>query len=209
MTDEAQGHNAENAPARPASTRWSEDPVQDDDALAPPYVPGRSTPAASTSDDFPFDQFDIDGDGEVAHVEETVSDSGDRGWSPADLEDEDPADEWTRAYDVDDSSALDAELEPVLQSDTVEEAEPIESAEWEPETEPGSETDARFEPDGTIDLEVSSEDHAAEEVASVLDRLARLLREDGEAAVRREMDSSDRLTALVSSLVSGHLSGRR
>lgn len=233
MTDEAHGYNSEDAPIRPASTRWTEDTVQDDavrddDGLAPPYVPGRRTPsAASTSttstsssppsttsdDDFPFDQFDIGGEADAAAPESPVREEAaaedERGvtddfgaeadetvWSPEELDegdiddDAEPYGEWMPGYEEDDSSAVDAELEPITEEPPVEEVE----------------TEHRFEPDGSIETEPSGE--RAQEVAAVLDRLAGLLREEGEDAVRREMQSPDRLTALVSSLLSGHLSAR-
>lgn len=241
MTDEARGYNSEDAPARPASTRWSEDPVQDDDGLAPPYVPGRRTQAAtSEEEDFPFDQFDGEGEtagdtdtaapeagvGEEATVvdeagvaEDVGSETGARVWSPEDLEDDDEPvgraepehgegsyeegsygeetfGEWPPGYEDDDASAVDAELEPITDEAPIEEAE---AAEVGPEH--------RFEPDGSI--ESAPSDERVEEVAAVLDRLAGLLREEGEEAVRREMESPDRLTALMSSLLSGHLSARQ
>lgn len=231
MTDEAQGNNFEDVPARPASTRWSEDPVHDDDDdLAPPYVPGRSAPAASSDpDDFPFDQFAIDGSAEAAAVEETESESDDMGWSPADLDDRDDAASYSGSHGFDEGPGLDAELEPVTESDPVEQAESFETPEWEPDSEPEPEPDydtegTVFQPDGTIESEPSeptdTSDTAdagqhraggvrAEQAAATLDRLAGMLREDGVEAVSREMDSDDRLTALVSSLLTGHLSTRR
>lgn len=278
MTDEAQGYNSEDAPARPASTRWSEAPVQDDDELAPPYVPGRRSHAAAsnstTSSDsqFPFDPFDNDDEagsaGHEAVVEGEAPTAGDAGvageagvaddfgsqadelvWSPEDLDDggersgdderehdegsyaREPSGEesfgsesygeWSPDYEDDDTSAVDAELEPVTEEAPVEEAEAT-----EPEPPPP------FEPDGSIEMESPYEpdayepdayepdpyagaaqqepaDERVEEAAAILDRLAGLLRDEGEEAVRREMKSPDRLTALVSSLLSGHLSARQ
>lgn len=268
MTDEAHGYNSEDAPVRPASTRWSDDTdpetvVQDDEDLAPPYVPGRRTPAAASTstsssttstststttpdDDFPFDQFDIDGDADAAAPDSSVgeeaaatsgsgvtedpgSEADEMVWSPDELDGgeveqgherfdqaereygeefsgEEPSDEptyaedrygeWTPPYeDEDDGSAVDAELEPLSEEAPVEQ---VEAADVEPEH--------RFEPDGSIE---SGPDERVEEVAAVLDRLAGLLREEGEDAVRREMESQDRLTALVSSLLIGHLSARQ
>lgn len=268
MTDEARGDNFEDAPVRPASTRWSEDPVREDEALAPPYVPGRRPATAAPEEDFPFDQFDIEGGldtdtaepgiglGEEATAadtaaatdagegtgvaEDVVPESDEMIWSPDDLDDGDePFDpgerdrgrvsyaeapyaeesygEWTPGYEADegdegegegegdeDLSAVDAELEPIADESPVEE---IEDPEVESPAEGGDGPEYRFEPDGSI--EASPAEEGVEEVAAVLDRLAALLRDEGEDAVRREMESPDRLTALVSSVVSGHLSARR
>ena len=240
MTDEAHGQSHDDTPTPPASTRWSEDPVQDDESLAPPFVPGRSAgptagataedraPAPTTpaepapapaedededalfpfetsfgadeepetvpEDDFPFDQFDIDGGAAPSTEEETGS-----GWSPS----------------------TDVEWEP---EPTGEPLEPVEETS-EPAEIPEAELvplDAVSEPVVDVEVETTAEqedvyeaepvgpaaDSGAEEVAGLLDRLAGLLREEGAEAVRREMESSDRLTALLSGLIAGYLSGR-
>lgn len=244
MIDEAQGDSPEDTPAPPASTRWAEDPVQDEGGLAPPYVPGRETPVqaaasgeptggeptgteasgaeasgvqpsdaeaadaisgapetadaggsfpfeAEGDDDFPFDQFNLEGEAESAVEEEAPADeyeaAGTMGWSPADLEEEE---EGLVGDDAEPpmESIPEVELVPIVDDPFIDEA-PVE-AELVAETA-GS---------GVAD--------SVDEAAALLDRLARTLRDEGEEGLRREMDSPDRLTALLSGLVAGYLSGR-
>lgn len=48
MTDETSRPTSEDTPAPPASTRWTEEPLHEDDAVASPFVPGRSAPRTPT-----------------------------------------------------------------------------------------------------------------------------------------------------------------
>lgn len=232
MTDQAQGPNPEDAPAPPASTRWSEDPVRGDDTLAPPFVPGRSASAtpereaggagaapprepttSDPEDDFPFDQFDIEGSEGEADEPAVAADSSadDMGWSPADLGDEEatavdeesagsaPApepeepDSWSPPWSDVDQEAPSTEV-----SEAAEPLQPVPATEpAEPEAEAADE--AAVEPETAV---------ATEGVAAVLDRLAWTLREEGEEALRREMDSADRLTAVLAGVLTGYISGR-
>lgn len=250
MIDEAQGESLEDTPAPPASTRWAEDPVQDEGGFAPPYVPGRESAApqassgepssgepadteasgaeasgaeptgpeasgaeatgamsgatetadaggsfpfeAESDDDFPFDQFNIEGDAEPAVEERAPADeyeaAGSMGWSPADLEEEE------------EGSEVEDDAEPPMES--------IPEAELVPIVDDPFADDAPAEEELVAEPAVSGAADGVDEAAALLDRLARTLREDGEEALRREMDSPDRLTALLSGLVAGYLSGR-
>lgn len=237
MTDEAQGQNPEDTPAPPASTRWSEDPVPDEDVLAAPYVPGReaaapapgteeatSEPVASgvpaevdevedepfpfeaPEDDFPFDQFDIEGAPESAVAEEPAPPEQETpaeeqratetvGWSPADLDMEEEEDTgWEPFAEPAVEAEPTVEAAPAAESEPTREAEPVRELESVPEPELVPVTDAGSD--------------AENEVAVLLDRLARLVRDEGEEALRREMESSDRLASLISGLLAGYLSGR-
>lgn len=250
MIDEAQGESLEDTPAPPASTRWAEDPVQDEGGFAPPYVPGResavpqatsgestsgersSTEASGaeatsteashaetsgaeatgavtgapetadaegsfpfegeTDDDFPFDQFNIEGDAEPAVEERAPADeyeaAGTMGWSPADLEEEEAVSEVGDDAEPPMESIPEAELVPIVDDPFAEEG--------------------AVEEELVADAAGSGAADGVDEAAALLDRLARTLRDEGEEALRREMDSPDRLTALLSGLVAGYLSGR-
>lgn len=313
MTDEAQGHRPEEAPTPPASTRWSEEPVQDDDALAPPFVPGRSSTSASHAasdeetaaaepavvedgaveadeavpvdellerqdalpgqeigeetdgdadafpfetesresagigsgsdeDDFPFEQFDIEG----GEAEDDMS------WSPASLygEEADEAGEFEGPGEAEvDEAAAGEEGEPAALAEAgpdgfpgedeeadglpgqEEEVDPwaavpeAEASEWEGDPEDQedpwqseeedpwqSEQTGAAEPVESTGAEreagEATDAGAEQEVARLLDDMARMLREEGASAIRREMESDDRLTAVLAGLVAGYLTGR-
>jgi hypothetical protein len=214
MTDESSRPTSEDMPAPPASTRWTEEPLQEDDALARPFVPGRSaaetpsrpapvpggdtpvqeatrpeeTTAEPAPDAFPFEQFDLEGEGgeeapgAAAEIAETTAPP--MGWTPADLNVEDVA----------------VEEEPAVE-------EPAADA-WAAQ-EPAAEAWAAEQPAAEQPAaEASVGDEPAREAAEVLERLAGLLRSDGLEAVRGEMQSSDRLTSLLAGLVAGYVTGR-
>ncbi len=236
MTDETSRPTSEDTPAPPASTRWTEDPLREDDALASPFVPGRSTPAAESEpapatappfsraapareappveeaplvedepDDFPFDKFDLEGEGQgradaapEAGIEADEQTSGatpevaepdatGMGWTPADL-------------DLDEVEEATAGGEQSGEQQGIEEP----AAEESVAAEPAVDMTAIQEPDD----EAATGAGPAGEAAEVLERMAGLLRNDGLDAVRREMESSDRLTSLLAGLVAGYVSGR-
>lgn len=116
--------------------------------------------ASAGEDDFPFDEFDIEGD---------------RGAEPA-----------TEEPEV-------VEVEPEVEAENVG---------WTPaDLDLGKADEVPMAP-------AAAPDDDTEEVAALLDRLARLLRDEGQEAVHREMKSSDRLTAVLAGVVAGYLSGR-
>lgn len=225
MTDETVRPTSEDTPAPPASTRWVEPPLQEDDSLASPFVPGRTgrsaadaaseqtapftdgapapeappqeevretatveeatveevgpgsdeaeTTAETAPDDFPFDQFNLEGDEEEQPAEAAEEPVAGMGWSPTDLDLEEAAEE-----------------------------------PWQPEQPKAAEPEAA-QPGPTEAMEaLEPVSGAAEEAAAILERLARALRDDGVEGVRGEMDSTHRLTSLVASMVAGYVSGR-
>lgn len=197
MTDETHGAAPDEAPVPPTSTRWSEDAVAEDDAPPPPFVPGRQEPpgeatpgmeatepepfpfdlhvdaeeryaveeeaaTVSAEDDFPFEEFDIEGKGGEAGTQDHAA--------LADAAGSDPAAAWSPA-DILEEERKDA----------------------------GSDASASS---------ASPDTGAVEEAAALLDRLAGMLRSDGEAAMRRELHAPDRLTAVLAGILAGYLSGR-
>lgn len=164
-------------------------PVDADEPEAAEEAAAAEEDAAATDtaeDDFPFERFDIEGRGKEAGTPDRAgsastaeSDMG-GGWSPADV--------------------LEQEREEVLPAA----AEPAP----EPEPEPfrdGPAIPAHAAPSSPAG---PSDDDAVEEAASLLDRLADTLRGEGEAGLRREIDSPDRLTAVLAGILAGYLSGR-
>lgn len=243
MSHEAQGHDSHEAPVPPASTRWSEEPVAEDDALPPPFVPGRprtafaSPPAEEPADelaleppieaaveedapgpvdeepfpfdapyggevepeewaepetaeaasgipedDFPFDQFDIEGQAEPSAEPEAVPSATDLGWSPADLDLEALAEEEPPESSREPTGSMGAEVVAATPEET-----PAAPSEAEDTTAGGD---------------------AAVEAAALLERLSEVLRREGEDGVRREMESPDRMTAILAGLLAGYVSGR-
>lgn len=261
MTQEAQGHHPEEAPAPPATTRWSEEPAGEDDVLAPPFVPGRPSSAAarpqvedaaveeiapepldevapepldeiapeapdeepfpfdatypagepeaaepveaaeaapapevaevaevaevteSAEDDFPFDRFDIEGTDPASPEPETEISAGGMGWTPADLDLEELAGETPR---------------------TAKEGEGERPAGAESGGAPAAAAPAAEGESAAAGVESD----AAAEAAALLERLSGVLRTQGEEGVRQEMESPDRMTALLAGLLAGYVSGR-
>lgn len=205
MTDESHGDGPDEAPIPPASTRWSEDALQDDDALAPPFVPGRqeSAPAreagpesvpspeieeaATEEESFPFD---LPAGAEVADESREETAAGEA------AEDDFPFEQFD----------IEGESEEGAGAVTEAAQEPLPDA--APDVIPDVQRAAG--PAGTDVAEPgAAAGDTAGDVAALLDRLARTLRTEGEVGIRREMESPDRLTALLAGLVAGYLSGRR
>ena len=79
-----------------------------------------------------------------------------------------------------------------------EEAAGTAEAEPEPAADTGGEPDAE-----------AREMAAARDLADRLEEMARRLRDQGGAAVRQELESDDRFTALLAGLLGGYLAGRK
>jgi hypothetical protein len=211
MTDETPRPTSEDTPAPPASTRWTEEPLPEDDTLASPFVPGRtadtgaemdppfSRPAPAQDapireeaapwedepDAFPFDHFDLEGEGRGGEPGET-------GGAPGGMRGEPGA--TGGAAEVGAPAADDTDAAGMG---------------WTPADLDLDEAAAATEPPvaGTAAESPAVEDPAGE-VAELLERMAALLRSEGVEAVRGEMESSHRLTALLAGLVAGYISGR-
>lgn len=272
MTQEGQGPSPDETSPPPTSTRWSEDPVDEEAEIAPPFVAGRSSPqqpespvkgeeplfvdeaavpaepdwsggsdldvpdwegqpsaqepetverepgeaaidpeelaagsgmptAAEAEQDFPFDQFggaepetaepDVgtpEGDQEE-QAEEAPGASG--GWSPFEAYDELSA-----------TTGSEGATEATEQEEPDPWAEPEGTVEPQAEAIPLPPVPAEAE-----ELEERAEADPAEEMATLLERMARTLRDEGPDAVRAEMDAPDRMTSVLAGLVSGWLSG--
>lgn len=213
-------------PGRAASDRTPVTTGERSPGAEPEIEPGpdaeedASSPVGGPAeDDFPFEEFDIDGAGGETAVE--PPESSDEGvgapyadepevagtaWSPADLGHAEPREE---APGPEAGSEVEAESEP--EPEVEAESEPL----WEAEPEPEPEVEPELAgaagagwvpgPGPTSSAAVTG---AAEEAAELLDRLSGMLRSEGEAAVRREMDSDDRLMAILAGVLAGYVSGR-
>lgn len=276
MTQEGQGPSPEEAYTPPTSTRWSEEPVEDEPGIAPPFVPGRAAPepdeaaaegipeglevqgqdsvappetepdavepieapvepeelaegsglpAAATGEAFPFDQFSGESAGEERDEEHAGSGAPESGWSPLDVYEEGDGGEEEAAVEPGGPEEPEAGPDGGADEPWAEQADPwtAESSvepqqEAIPAAEPVSEPVTReplagelaAEDEGreTEEPEAAGSGGAGEEVASLLDRMARRIREEGPEAVRREMESDDRLTSLLAGLLAGYLTGR-
>jgi hypothetical protein len=204
---------ADTAAEEPAS----EDPAEDEVAAFEAAIQEgtrdideQAFESASDEDDFPVDSFDLEGDGatSVAESGEAGEEEYEGGWSPADLYGDD-------FEDVTEEAVFDGEPDPWNQP---VEAEPPEPDDWsEPETVDIEELEA----DGGTEPGIADEPWAAapapepsraagtdaEELAAVLERLARLVREEGPEALRSEMNSADRFRAALAGLLAGYLAG--
>lgn len=181
-----QGTHPDEAPAPPVSTRWSEDSTSEGDELAPPYVPDRAVEESASGPG-----------GEPAPGPSTPTSGGE---------------EQTFPFDQPDAGFEESDIDAVA-------AEPGPDG-WEsaPLTEPAPETLPAGPAYGEASLpgaEATPESYDAplpdvrSEVAAELERMARLVREEGPDAVAAEMASPDRLTAILAGMVAGYLSGRR
>lgn len=226
MTQEGQGPRPDETRSPltpPASTRWSEEPVEDAPDLAPPFVGGRhaeggrgpdaerlaaetaeavTAPAPSEPETAPAD--------EPAPFPFETGPEPDSETAPVAAEDEDfPFDQFDIEGDQDAAGAASDE-EPEPWGELPEEPAPwAETVAGAVEEAPaaGLPTEPESGPEGGegVGAPVGG---PAEEMASLLERLARAIREDGEAGVRREIDSPDRITSLIAGLLAGHLSAR-
>lgn len=205
MTDEAHGDTPEEAPAPPTSTRWSEDAVAEDDAPPPPFVPGRGgPPAEATPGAEP-----AAGDGAPSGGAEPAGPEPFPFELPVDTEEREPAE-----------AAAPEQVAPAEEAaaatDRAEDDFPFEQFDIEGRGEEvgtpdragsaataGADTDGGWSPPSAPPAADS-----IEETASLLDRMADVLRSEGEAGVRRELDSPDRLTAVLAGILAGYLSGR-
>ncbi len=179
---------------------------------------------ADDYDDFPVESFDLEPDEAEAFAapeSADVAESGYDEWSPANLYgdglDEGPEEEPTEEF----TAEVAAESPTVPEEPAVHEAAAEEAIAREAEVEPpaGDETDdgpwagaPASEPWGGIAARGTSASEPAsaptdnaEELAALLERLARLVREEGPEALRSEMRSEDRFNAALAGLLAGHL----
>jgi hypothetical protein len=197
MTREGQGGDPEDV-QRPASTRWSEPDAANDDALLPPFMPGRSRGQAAprpesaefasepTEDSTP--EWDV-----------PQPDSG-PAFTP-DADDEAFPFDGPMSWDVPVTSEPD-------EGENGPAGLPGESS-WGRAAEGPAEAESTEEwAGGTWVPEASPLVGAADELADRLQHLAARIRRDGASAARSEMTSDDRLTALLAALIAGYLEGR-
>jgi hypothetical protein len=148
-------------------------------------------PVPASGDDFPFDQFHIQGD-EEEELAPAAYDSGD--WI-TEAPPEAPSDVGTPAV-----------------PDTTDAADEAAGEPWDEKpdaTEPWGEVASPAPSlDPIAEARPGAQDGVREEIAAMLQHLARTVREEGEPGVRREIDSEDRLTSLIAGLLAGHLSAR-
>lgn len=220
MTDETHGDTPEEAPAPPTSTRWSEDAVAEDDAPPPPFVPGRGGPPAEATPGAEPAAGDRapEGGTEPAGPEpfpfELPVEAAER--EPAEAaapEQVAPAEEEVTEQVA---PAVEEEEAAAAATDRAEDDFPFEQFDIEGRGEAvgtpdraGSAATAGSDPGGG--WSPPSAPPAAdsiEETATLLDRMADVLRSEGEAGVRRELDSPDRLTAVLAGILAGYLAGR-
>jgi hypothetical protein len=212
MTREGQGEGPEDVERPLASTRWSGPGGTPDDDLLPPFVPGRSRQppdeAGTEEEALPFEspgawdepfQFEPDASREGIDDfglpgEELPDGSGFDDAAPTDTPAGDP---WSTEAWVPEEADTD---EPAVEPWGTEEPGADPWATVEPSLdEPGTdETGAHDGGDGGV----------AAELAMRLEDLAARIRSDGAEGARAGMASSDRLTALLSSLIAGYLEGR-
>lgn len=202
MTDETSRPNSEDMPTPPASTRWTEEPLQEDDSLASPFVPGRSAGAtrslpdpASSGEAGPKEASPWEESGDTptvpdATVEEVVPEPGAEETAMETAPDTFPFEQ----FDLEDEDEGEAQAQGAA---TEVDEDDAATMGWTP-------ADLHLE-------EVTDEPAGVEparEAAEVLERLAGLLRSGGMEAVRGEMGSSDRLTSLLAGLLAGYVTGR-
>jgi hypothetical protein len=215
MTREEQGRDPQDVERPLASTRWSESGAVPDDELLPPFMPGRNRQPPAE------------------HAPETVDSqpesepSAEADWTGTDTEVVEPVSE---GFVTDHQDAVAHTDEAVTGQDeavTEEEAFPFETpGAWdepyafdsdsqnadsdEPAVEPWGE--AMAEPWGAEEAAAepwdAEEPAAAAELAQRLEDLAARIRAEGADGARAGMNSSDRLTALLSTLIAGYLEGR-
>ncbi len=228
MTHEGQGPRPDETATPltpPTSTRWSEEPVEDVPDLAPPFVARRADPGAGgqagglREETAEAATAPAPGGTEAASADEPAP-------FPFETElDEDapgtpvPADDDDFPFDQFD---IEGDDDAGVAADETADEEPEPWGELPPEPAPWAETVAESVDDApTAGSAAGTEPglderepalgpagSAGEQMASLLERLARTIRADGEAGVRREIDSEDRLTSLIAGLLAGHLSAR-
>lgn len=216
MTDEAHGLTADEAPVPPASTRWSEDAVADDETPPPPFVPGREEAFTAAMPGEEPDAGEVPSEGGTAPAEsepfpfemplEEEADE-EEALAPADsAEDDFPIDRF-------DIEGRGEEAGPPPQAEAAATAEPELAGGGSPANVLEQEREDVAAPEPEAELRTPSPhapaaEPAVTEVVALLEYLADMLRSEGEAAVRRELDSPDRLTAVLAGLLAGYLSGR-
>jgi hypothetical protein len=156
MTQEGQGPTPDET-TRPVTTRWSEDPLANDDDLAPPFVPGRSAAsgpapdgAAETGEDgespFPFDS-SWDQEGEPLEAEPASPEAGESDF-PFDQLDDEPGSEDRPDVEADRGDFLPGDGGPATTPEEAVAAQPGPDG-WEPfgaDTEEADEADAEPDP---------------------------------------------------------------
>jgi hypothetical protein len=234
MTRDGQGIGPEETPP-PTSTRWSQPEPGEDDALLPPFVPGRrdeadgaaseageATEPAATADavvDTP--NLAVDTTEAVSGTEELGVDAvdpapvdtpePDDGWFPFDEPVDGEPFPWADPPEVESEAPVEGDQpkEPVAESVGERMGETIEEP-WSTDDEPWStEADEQF-----AEVEAAAAQMHAEagadpmgEVADRLEALAARLRDQGARGVEEGMASSDRMTALLAGLIAGYLAG--
>jgi hypothetical protein len=238
MTREEQGRDPQDVERPLASTRWSESGAAPDDELLPPFMPGRSRqppaehapetvdsrpePEPSTEPDWGETDTEVVqpvSEGFVTDHQDAVADTGEAvmGQDEAVTAEEDFPFEtpgaWDEPYSFDaDSQDADADesagepwgqamFEPWRAEEAAAERWDAESAaedRWAA-GDPGVSDEGR---DGGF------EGGAVAELAQRLEDLAARIRAEGAKGARAGMTSSDRLTALLSTLIAGYLEGR-
>lgn len=179
MTDGNPRPDAE--PTPPAARRRSDDATGADDELAPPFVPGASSPPAPAPAEPAAETFPAPTpEAAPEPMPEPVPEPAEAGEEPSG-EDE--------AFPFEEGWGGEEEAEASSDEEFPFEAFDIEGDDAEPE--PGT---------GGTD--------AAAEVAHRLEAMARRLREEGVRAAEAEMGSPDRFTALLAGLLAGYLTGR-
>jgi hypothetical protein len=199
MTREGQGGDPEEV-QRPASTRWSEPDAANDDALLPPFIPGRSRgqhgPRSESVDSpelAPESTRDPSPEWEVSDSEPALTPDADDEAFPFD---------GPVSWDIPGTAEPDAGEN--TSAGAAETGLPGEgAAEGPAEAESTEEWTG-----GTWVPEAPPVVGAADEVADRMQHLAARIRRDGASAARSEMASDDRLTALLAALIAGYIEGR-
>lgn len=206
MTREGQGGDPEDV-QRPASTRWSEPDAASDDALLPPFMPGRSRgqPAPRPATAEPPESaaeppVDAAPEWDVPESEPAFGPDADDEAFPFD-----GPESWDVAAPAE---ARDGEDRPEGPGET---GLPGEASPWATAPEEQADAEAPSGEEwvgGTWLREAPPVVGAADEVADRMRHLAARIRRDGASAARSEMESDDRLTALLATLIAGYLEGR-
>jgi hypothetical protein len=238
MTREEQGRDPQDVERPIASTRWSESAAAPDDELLPPFMPGRSRqspaqhapepvdsqpqPEPSAGPDWAEAEPDVVepvSGGFVTDHQDAVADTGETVTSQDEAVTEEEAfpfetpGAWDEPYSFD-SDSQDAHAD----EPAVEPWEGARAESWNAEetaADPWNAESAAEEPwaadkPGLADEgQDSGVDHgAAAELAQRLEDLATKIRAEGAQGARAGMTSSDRLTALLSTLIAGYMEGR-
>lgn len=235
MTPDAQGPGPDDTPIPPAQTRWSEEAVDEDDGLMPPFIPGATdrTPVESAARDageqggdepFPFeaDAEDEPFPFETEAEDEAFSREADADEEPFPFEAE--ADEEPFPFEdqqaAEPSSTGPSTTEPEV-ADTPEDAFPFDATEpaeaddfpfdaFDLGGEPGSDP-ATQQPGSLGAVEPMSQAQGGGSVTELADRLewlAQTLRTEGRVGLEREAATGGPVTSLVAAVLVGYLAGR-